>query len=80
MAETYSPTLIRSSVLESRESDFGKLPTQSSMWDEGEDWFDKKPQPEKKPREEDEAKSGWEEMAALNQATMKMMKRSLWFP
>jgi hypothetical protein len=29
-----------------------------SMWEEGEDWFDKKPQPEKKPREADEEKAG----------------------
>jgi hypothetical protein len=37
---------------------FWKAAYAGSMWAEGEDWFDKKPQPEKKPRELDEAKSG----------------------
>lgn len=37
---------------------FWKASYAGSMWEEGEDWFDKKPRPEKKPREEDEEKGG----------------------
>lgn len=37
---------------------FWKAAYAGSMWEEGEDWFGKKPQPEKKPRGEDEEKSG----------------------
>ena len=37
---------------------FWKAAYGTSMWDEGEDWFGKKPEPEKKPRGEDEEKGG----------------------
>ena len=37
---------------------FWKAAYAGSMWEEGEDWFDKKPEPEKKPRQEDGGKGG----------------------
>ena len=37
---------------------FWKAAYAGSMWEEGEDWFGKKPQPEKKPRGDDETKEG----------------------
>ena len=37
---------------------FWKAAYASSMWEDGEDWFGKKPEPEKKPRGEDEEKGG----------------------
>jgi predicted CopG family antitoxin len=37
---------------------FWKAAYAGSMWEEGEDWFGKKPQPDKKPRGEDEGSGG----------------------
>jgi hypothetical protein len=37
---------------------FWKAAYASSMWEDGEDWFGKKPEPEKKPRGEEEKKGG----------------------
>ena len=39
---------------------FWKTAYAGSMWEEGEDWFGKKPQPEKKPRGDDETNGGQE--------------------
>ena len=52
---------------------FWKKAYAGSMWEEGEDWFGKKPQPEKKPRGTDGTKAARKEEAADKRTTMARM-------